>query len=62
MTVDGVDCPISSWNATVITCITGVKAVANTPQPGYAGEHGIYRTLANETIGLNRDNIADFNV
>ena len=30
----------------------------NTPQVAYAGEHGLYRTLANNVSGVNADNIA----
>ena len=63
MTVDGVDCPVKSWDDKTITCITGAKPVMSAPQPGYPGEHGIYRIYAaNKKRGLTRDNIAEFEV
>jgi len=58
VTVDDVVCDVTQHSETSITCVTGEKATLNTPQVAYAGEHGLYRTLANNVSGVNADNIA----
>ena len=42
-----------------ITCVTNPKTLG-APQLSYAGEHGLFRSLVNNTAGVNRDNFESF--
>lgn len=53
--VDGVSCVISEVTLTRIVCETAEK-VLDPVQPSYVGQHGLRRTMFNETAGTNIDN------
>lgn len=59
VTVDDVPCDIKARTGSSITCVTGAKTLG-APQLSYAGEHGLYRSLVNDTSGVNAANFESF--